>query len=237
VSARYRIPTRRRRGPTGNERPIATRVPARPLLGRPNSVDRVERTIAGYHQDGDGEWVGELSCGHGQHLRHRPPFQVRPWVLDPAGRTRHRGTAIDCPLCDRAELPEGLRYVGASPLWNDVTMPAGLRTSHQLAPGRWGVIGVRAGRLRFRARTAPPIERVLVPGEAQPIPSEVAFDVEPLGHAQFTIEWFARRSHDAGKATRFADSEGGDPACWAHLICPDCGDLLEGTPRHHNPTT
>ncbi|HWE54031.1 MAG TPA: hypothetical protein VG435_00890 [Acidimicrobiales bacterium] len=25
--------------------------------------------------------------------------------------------------------------------------------------------------------------------------------------------------------------EGGDPACWAGLICPDCGIVLDGSPH------
>jgi hypothetical protein len=25
------------------------------------------------------------------------------------------------------------------------------------------------------------------------------------------------------------DSDGGDAACWAHLLCPDCGVVLDGS--------
>ena len=71
----------------------------------------VERSITGYHQDEMGDWVAELACGHDQHVRHRPPFQLRAWVLDPDGRLGRLGTPLDCPLCDRCELPEGLRRV------------------------------------------------------------------------------------------------------------------------------
>ncbi len=53
------------------------------------------------HQDADGVWVAELDCGHNQHIRHRPPFQVRPWVLTEESRAEHIGSARDCPLCDR----------------------------------------------------------------------------------------------------------------------------------------
>ena len=65
------------------------------------------RQITGFHQDDAGGWVAELSCSHGQHIRHRPPFQVRPWVLTEAGRAEHLGTDIECPLCDQAEPPGG----------------------------------------------------------------------------------------------------------------------------------
>lgn len=60
----------------------------------------VERRITGYHQDEEGHWVAELACGHGQHVRHDPPWQVRPWVLTEATRRQHLGTVLDCRRCD-----------------------------------------------------------------------------------------------------------------------------------------
>jgi hypothetical protein len=63
----------------------------------------VERSIVGFRRDERGDWVAELSCGHAQHVRHRPPFELRPWVLDDATRNARIGTARDCPLCE-AEL-------------------------------------------------------------------------------------------------------------------------------------
>ena len=65
----------------------------------------MKRAIAGFHQDDQGDWVAELSCLHNQHVRHRPPFQERPWVVTEAGRAGRIGTELDCPLCDRGEPP------------------------------------------------------------------------------------------------------------------------------------
>ncbi|MGH2719052.1 MAG: DUF3565 domain-containing protein [Actinomycetota bacterium] len=59
----------------------------------------MHRAITGFHQDADGDWVAELECGHSQHVRHRPPFQLRPWVTTESGRAGRIGTALDCPLC------------------------------------------------------------------------------------------------------------------------------------------
>jgi hypothetical protein len=59
----------------------------------------MQRAIVGYHQDEAGEWVAELSCGHRRHVRHRPPFEVRPWVVDEEGRRRRIGTLLECGLC------------------------------------------------------------------------------------------------------------------------------------------
>jgi hypothetical protein len=59
----------------------------------------VPRRIVGYHRDELGDWVAELECGHGQHVRHDPPWQVRPWVTTDAGRAEHLGTILLCVRC------------------------------------------------------------------------------------------------------------------------------------------
>jgi hypothetical protein len=55
--------------------------------------------IIGYHQDEEKNWVAELSCGHSRHVRHRPPFSERPWVLTESGRASKLGHAIECGQC------------------------------------------------------------------------------------------------------------------------------------------
>jgi hypothetical protein len=60
-------------------------------------------TITGFHQDSDGDWVAELACGHSQHVRHKPPWQLRPWVTSAEGRSKKLGATLDCPLCDSNE--------------------------------------------------------------------------------------------------------------------------------------
>ena len=63
--------------------------------------DRVDRAIVGFHVDAQGEWVAELACGHQQHVRHQPPFHLRPWVLEAEGRQQRLGTPLECRLCDQ----------------------------------------------------------------------------------------------------------------------------------------
>jgi Protein of unknown function (DUF3565) len=60
----------------------------------------VKRPIVGYHQDEEGHWVAELACGHGQHVRHDPPWQVREWVTTFEGRASFLGVELDCLKCD-----------------------------------------------------------------------------------------------------------------------------------------
>ena len=59
----------------------------------------MERRIVGFHQDEERHWVAELDCGHTQHVRHDPPWQVRPWVTTAEGRAEHLGTSLECPGC------------------------------------------------------------------------------------------------------------------------------------------
>jgi hypothetical protein len=66
----------------------------------------VQRPIVGFHQDEDGAWVAQLACGHRRHVRHQPPFQLRPWVLDPETRQRRLGATIECGLCEQ-DVPGG----------------------------------------------------------------------------------------------------------------------------------
>ncbi len=60
----------------------------------------MKRAIVGFHQDEVGDWVAELACGHGQHVRHNPPLSNRPWVLTSAGRQRFIGFELECKKCD-----------------------------------------------------------------------------------------------------------------------------------------
>ena len=59
----------------------------------------MKRQIVGFHQDEVGDWVAVLACGHRRHMRHRPPWEHRPWVLTPEGRQGQLGCGVDCKTC------------------------------------------------------------------------------------------------------------------------------------------
>jgi hypothetical protein len=60
----------------------------------------MQQAIVGFHQDEFGDWVADLRCGHGQHVRHQPPMTNRPWVLKEEGRKQHLGGTLNCKKCD-----------------------------------------------------------------------------------------------------------------------------------------
>ncbi|MEX0609252.1 MAG: DUF3565 domain-containing protein [Balneolaceae bacterium] len=62
----------------------------------------MKQPITGFHKDDNNGWVAELQCGHTQHVRHNPPWQLRPWVTTEEGRNFKLGMQLDCVECDRA---------------------------------------------------------------------------------------------------------------------------------------
>ncbi|MBT5549513.1 MAG: DUF3565 domain-containing protein [Nitrospina sp.] len=60
----------------------------------------MNKKISGFHQDEESFWVAELECGHNQHVRHRPPMVIRPWVNQEKGRQERLGTVLNCIICD-----------------------------------------------------------------------------------------------------------------------------------------
>lgn len=73
--------------------------------GLPAWCKTMNQPIVGYHLDEYSDWVADLACGHGQHVRHQPPFFSRPWVLTPEGRGRQLGQLLFCKRCHEPDVP------------------------------------------------------------------------------------------------------------------------------------
>jgi hypothetical protein len=63
----------------------------------------VARKIVAFHSDDTGHWVADLDCGHGQHVRHDPPWMNREWVTTERGREEHLGRELMCLKCGTGE--------------------------------------------------------------------------------------------------------------------------------------
>jgi len=93
---------------------------------------------------------------------------------------------------------------------------------------------VHDGSLRFVARTEPELNVIVGPGSTQAIPPEVVHNVQPLDQVRFSIDFLSiptvrERHYDV--VTQQAPEAGGETACWAHLLCPECGAVLDGGPH------
>lgn len=146
------------------------------------------RAITGYRQDDAADWVALLCCGHRQHVRHKPPFFSRPWTQSEAGRSAMLGQCLDCVLCDRRELPQGLVRCERTPELDETEIPAALRSRCKSA--NWTVIHVIAGRLRChieRLAEGPLELDARTPGIIAP---DVHHHLVPDGPVRFFIERF-----------------------------------------------
>ena len=63
----------------------------------------MKKSITGYRKDEENDWVAELQCGHFQHVRDKPPFINRPWVVTEKGRHSMIGYQLNCKKCDAGE--------------------------------------------------------------------------------------------------------------------------------------
>ena len=175
----------------------------------PAMMGAVHRAMTGFRRDDDGAWVAELSCLHSQHIRHEPPFWQAAWIEDDEERARRIGEPLDCPLCDRAELPDGLRPARTTATWDASTVPAALGRAHRVAAGTWGLLEVEAGEVRFLADTHPPLDTVVTSDRGQPIPPELDHHIEPSKGARFHVTFLVPSYQPA--------DQGGEPACVVHL--------------------
>lgn len=145
-------------------------------------------------RDDNGEWVAILDCHHRQHVRHQPPFRPNAWVLVDSERDARVGTTLNCPLCDRCEMPDDLELLRTTPTWDEASVPAALRRNHRVASSTWGLLRVASGSLRFVANTEPITDVELLAGAMQPIPPDVEHHVDVAGPVRFAVDFLGHRA-------------------------------------------
>jgi tellurite resistance-related uncharacterized protein len=152
----------------------------------------MKRKITGFHQDELQDWVADLECFHGQHVRHKPPFFNRPWTQSGAGRASMLGIELDCVRCDRLEWPEGLVVCGRSPDFTAQTVPAALLETHALEVGTWGRIHLIAGSLSYTLQNGIPRTFALHADAFGIIPPGITHHLTVKERVIFYVEFFSR---------------------------------------------
>ena len=94
-------------------------------------------------------------------------------------------------MTEAAGLPPGLTAYRRTPVFDQDTIPPGLRREHRTGPGVWGLITVVAGQLRFRIPAAA-VDTVLTADRPGVVAPEQVHQVEPLGPVQFFVEFYRR---------------------------------------------
>lgn len=155
----------------------------------------MRRSITGFNLDEYGDWVAFLSCGHKQHVRHRPPFEERPWVISKLGRSKKLGKPLDCIRCDRFEMPDNFKVYRKTGEFNERTVPRSLRRDHSTKPGVWAKIQVIEGELNYRI-DALGAQFELSPERPGIVIPEIRHHVEPIGGVRFFVEFYKKAESD-----------------------------------------
>ena len=142
--------------------------------------------IAAFRQDADRDWIADLACGHSQHVRHRPPWQNRPWVESDEERQAKLGAAIECLACEMPQVPVGSRERRRTPSFTEATVPAGLLEAHRTKAGVWARVVIEAGSLEYTLED-PRRTFVLTPESVGVAPPEMAHHVRPRGPVRFHL--------------------------------------------------
>lgn len=156
----------------------------------------MQRAMVGFELDQHCDWVALLACGHRQHVRHTPPFMNRPWVTTEAGRVAKIGQVLDCVRCDRFELPPDCALYKQTAVFDEESIPDGLRKDHTTRAGVWAKIVVHEGCLRYDVDGLG-AHFELSPEEAPGIVlPEVPHHVAPLGRVRFHVEFYRGPARD-----------------------------------------
>lgn len=147
----------------------------------------MHRAITDFSRDADDDWFARLDCGHNRHVRHRPPFINRPWVVTAAGRRQWLGETLDCLRCDRLEWPAATRRLDRSALHDHHDPRLGDPRPTQTERGLWLQIVVQHGELRLTL-AAP--ERVQVVNAATPgtVPPQTPYWLSAAQTVAFVVE-------------------------------------------------
>lgn len=147
------------------------------------------RAIIGFDIDSEGDPLAILSCGHPQHVRHRPPFISRPWVTTEEGRRSKLGERLNCVRCERFELPAHFVAHRKTPILTEETAQSVL-DEQKTEAGVWARIVVLEGRVRCTAET-PRVDMVLGTRGTFLVVPEASYRIQPLRGSRFFIEYLA----------------------------------------------
>lgn len=79
----------------------------------------------------------------------------------------------------------------STPVFDENTLPGGLRREHRTKAGVWGIIRVLEGRLRYRVLD-PVTETILDPDHSGLVLPDQPHFVEPLGAMRMQVEFYDR---------------------------------------------
>lgn len=135
----------------------------------------------------------ELAREMAAYISPRPGFNQHPMTIraadhmmdlvDRAGRFRVSDAVVTAPLTS-SQTP-----YKRTPVFDETTLPAGLRREHRTKAGVWGIIRVFEGRVRYRLLDSN-IDTILESGRPGLVLPDQPHLVEPLGPMQMQVEFY-----------------------------------------------
>ena len=153
----------------------------------------MERKITGYHLDEYNDWVADLDCYHGQHVRNKPPFINRPWVDTEEGRNSKLGEILNCVRCDRLEFPDNLVSYKRTQEFNERSIPEGLKNNHATKAGAWGIIHIVEGLLLYTVKHPDISQYELTKGQLGIIVPCMPHCIAAKGRVRFYMEFYTKK--------------------------------------------
>ena len=87
-------------------------------------------------------------------------------------------------------LPNGLTAYKRTSVFDQDSIPAGLRREHRTKEGVWALIHVLEGQLLYRI-LAPAHEQVLTPTAPGLVRPQQSHEVQPVGAVRFFVEFYS----------------------------------------------
>lgn len=125
------------------------------------------------------------------YITPRPGFTEHPLTIQAAS---HMESIVERSGQFRTTLPAPQPYKRTA-IFDEVTLPAGLRKEHRTKPGVWGIIRVLHGRLLYKVLEQPLSEEIVQPGRPGLILPDQPHLVEPLEPMQMQIEFYDQHPH------------------------------------------
>jgi tellurite resistance-related uncharacterized protein len=153
------------------------------------ALENVVITLLAEGSDRQREVAREMA----DYISPRPGFTQHPLTVRAAGHIVDLvNRAIHYRSVDRvtsAAAPTSTTPYKSTPVFDESTLPAGLRREHRTKAGTWGVIRVLQGRLLYRVLD-PSSEVILEPGQPGLIRPKQPHLVEPLGHMRMQVDFY-----------------------------------------------
>jgi len=133
----------------------------------------------------------------GSNQQRQLALEMGGYIAPRAGATQHpltvRASHHMTDLVHRADHFRTATFATkpykSTPVFDEMTLPAGLRKEHRTKAGVWGVIQVLEGRLRYRV-IEPRSETILDPEHPGLIHPDQPHFVEPLGTMRMRVDFY-----------------------------------------------